>query len=525
MGLVSNRSVTYGASSPGITSADRLASRARVWRAVVFAVSLWVVALAPAGSLARGSAGHSSLAGRLIGFPAPSRTVLVDVEAISLRNATVVAVTVPVRGRYSMSVPPGPYLVVARVSDLRAGRTVTRSGHAALVGSSPRTVNIGAASDGGRVRAHAATGGATVGIGRIPLSVDIPGYRPGGSVEGGLINGLLPGCQADGGKLVDESKLVKDAEKAEQRLSDEGRTATKFQLNPLTADLVINGQVKVDANGKPIADIQVVDPKTGKVVDHIVVAGDPEGILDLGPFLRHVGTGIGVRVCKPRRKPKPKPRPPGGTSSCRKLHRKQLCFVFDGSISAQGIDKSVNSNSYAGDMKARIVWLITYPGHRLQGGSELMQGADPALSSASGSTDFSSPFAVCGRVLSYRAAVTAGIPLSDANSSDGNAHWTVHVPNVLFGSAPDGSFPANGTCTNPIQPTDPPYDGAALYTFRERGATGDGFEFINFHFSTHQRTTTVRYPRVSRTETDSSGSTSTVAWSGTITAVMGPGVS
>ncbi len=393
------------------------------------------------------------------------------------------------------------------------------------MGSSPKTVNIGPASDGGHARAHAAAaGGTTVGIGRIPLSVDIAGYRPGGSVEGGLINGLLPSCQADGGKLVDESKQVKDAEKNEQKLSDQGRTATKFQLNPLAADLVINGQVKVDANGKPIADIQIVDPKTGKVVDHIVVAGDPGGILDLAPFLRHVGTGIGVRACKPRTK-KPKPRPPGGTSSCPKLHRKQLCFVFDGSISAQGIDKSVNSNSYAGAMKAHVSWLITYPGDHLQGGSELMGHADPALSSASGSTDFSSPFAVCGQVLGYRAAATAMIPFSDSNGSDGNGHWTVHVPNVLFGSAPDGAFPANATCTNPIQPTDPAYDGAALYTFRERGTAGDGFEFINFHFSTHQRTTTVRYPQVSRTQTDSLGSTSTVTWSGTITAVMGPGVS
>ena len=144
-----------------------------------------VALAAPFGSLARGSAGTSSLVGRLIGLPAPSRMVLVDVEAISLRSATVAAVTVPVRGRYSMSVPPGLYLVVVRVSDLRGGRTVTRSSHAALVGFSPKTVNIGPASDSGRVRAHAASSGATVGIGRIPLSVDIPGYRPGGSVEGG----------------------------------------------------------------------------------------------------------------------------------------------------------------------------------------------------------------------------------------------------------------------------------------------------------------------------------------------------
>jgi hypothetical protein len=117
------------------------------------------------------------------------------------------------------------------------------------------------------------------------------------------------------------------------------------------------------------------------------------------------------------------------------------------------------------------------------------------------------------------------IPFFRPNGSDGNGHWIVRVPNVLFGSSPDGAFPANGTCTNPIQPTDPPYDGAAAYTFRERGTTGDGFEFINFHFSTHQRTTTVRYPQVSRTQMDTLGSTSTVTWSGTITAVMCPGVS
>jgi hypothetical protein len=53
----------------------------------------------------------------------------------------------------------------------------------------------------------------------------------------------------------------------------------------------------------------------------------------------------------------------------------------------------------------------------------------------------------------------------------------------------------------------------------------DGFEDLTFHFSTHQPTTTAHYPQVSRTETDYGGSTSTVSWSGTITAVIGPGVS
>jgi hypothetical protein len=179
-------------------------------------------------------------------------------------------------------------------------------------------------------------------------------------------------------------------------------------------------------------------------------------------------------------------------------------------------------------MTAHVVWLITLPGTHLQGGGELGAGADPALSSASGTADYSGPYAVCDHVLSYRPATTAMIPFSTEGGSDGNGNWTVHVPNVLFGTAPDGAFPANATCTNPVSPSDPPYDGAAGYTLREHlnsGVSGEGFEDLTFHFSTHQPTTTAHYPQVSRTETDYGGSTSTVSWSGTITAVIGPGVS
>ena len=242
--------------------------------------------------------------------------MLVVVEAVSLRNATVVAVAVPARGSYSMSVPRGPYLVIVRVSDLRAGRTITRTSQPVLVKSSPRTVNLSARSASASLRARAANaGGPVIGIGEIPIKIDIPGYTPGGSVENGIINGLLPSCQAGGRRLLDVTRQVRDAIKTEQKLSDEGRTAVKFQLNPLTPDLVIQGQVSVDSNGKAIADIKVVDPKTGKVVDHIVVAGEPgvvDGTLsDLGPFLRQLGTGIGSRECqrKPTPKPKPKPKP------------------------------------------------------------------------------------------------------------------------------------------------------------------------------------------------------------------------
>lgn len=53
------------------------------------------------------------------------------------------------------------------------------------------------------------------------------------------------------------------------------------------------------------------------------------------------------------------------------------------------------------------------------------------------------------------------IPFELEGGSDGRGHWTVTVPNVLFGTAPDGTFPANAPCTDPASPSDPPSDNAA----------------------------------------------------------------
>src|SRR5947209_5841177 len=189
---VSDRSLAYGPSPNRGTAAGRPARSAFARRTAVAATALGLMALlAAVASSAWGSSNHSSLLGRLTGLPASSRSVLVNVEAVSLRNATVAAVATPVRGRYSMSVSHGPFLVVVRVSDLRSGRTITRSSRPVLVKSSRRTVNLNAHSASAGLRAGtAAASGPVVGIGEIPITINIPGYRPGGGVENGLINGL-----------------------------------------------------------------------------------------------------------------------------------------------------------------------------------------------------------------------------------------------------------------------------------------------------------------------------------------------
>ena len=426
-------------------------------------VVLAAVALSvPVGaSLASGSSGSSSLVGRLIGVPAASRTVLVSVDAVSLRDAAVDAVAVPVRGRYSMSVPRGPYLVIVRVSDLRTGRTIIRTSRPILAKASRSTVNLNVRAARASVRARAAkAGGPVVGIGEIPITSNVPGlYNPGASVEDGIIQGLLPSCQDDGGKLVDVSKEVRDALKTEQKLSDEGRTAFKFQLNPLAPALEIQGGVNVDAtNGTAIADIKVVDPKTGNVVDHIVVRGDPGlidgevgNIGDVGPFLRQLGKGIGSRVCKPkpRRKPTPKPKPKRRPKpSCRGTAPQELCFTFDGSGSAQDSGGyPYGSKDANGTETWHMVWREPLQKLRISGGPYAPQAGSTATGHVVIHWDHSIPNSPpdCSTDISFDRAQTADTLYNSFSYTGQDRHSILMVATApMFEQGATGSCPGRG---------------------------------------------------------------------------------
>ncbi len=450
--------------------------------------------------------------GRLTGFPAASRNVLVAVEAVSLRNASVAAVAVPVRGRYSMSVPRGPYLVIVRASDLRTGRTVTRASPAVLVKSAPRTVNLVVRSASASVRARAAKGGGPVlGIGEIPINIDIPGYRPGGRAEGGIINGLLPSCQADGGRLVDVTKQVKDAAKTEQKLSDEGRTAFKFQLNPLAPALVIQGAVNVDANGKPIADLKVVDPKTGKIVDHIVVAGDPAGIDDLGPFLRQLGKGVGSRACK-KRKPSPKPKPKPPPSSCQGTSVQMLCFTFDGSGSAEGSGGyPYGSKDANGTETWHMVWKEPLQQLRISGGPYPPQAGSTATGHVVIHWDHSIPNSPpdCNTDMSFDRAQTAET-LYDNFSYTGQDRHTL----LLVGTAPMFRLGASGSCPGHTAPI----DAETEVLHPPAGFNTGAFEQFQFTFSDRPGTYTHTY---GVGEHEFTGGGYHGSWKGTMTVQVG----
>jgi hypothetical protein len=472
-------------------------------------VGLMLVASGSVGaSPAHGASARPLLTGSLSGFPEPSSQVLEYVQAISLRNGTVAAAAVPSGGRYSMSVRRGPYMLVVRVLDLRGGRTITKSSHAVLVGSSPRTVNIVASAAVARVRARAAasSAGVTVGIGRIPISIDVPGYQPGGSVEGGMIDGLLRGCQADGGKLVDVTKAVKDDLRTEQKLSDEGRTAVKFQLNPLAPALVIEGGVKVDANGKPVADINVVDPKTGKVIDHIVVGGDPGEIAQMSPFLSLIGKGIAARACRTKKATKKGPKPrkhPAPSCGGLVLRVHQICFVFDGSVSGSS---SVHPFGYTGSAhaQAHMVWVASWPSYK---GLEAIKRA---MSTASGFGDITwdkHPPTDCHMAL--------GLTSNDTNLITPNGASTNPQAHVLIPFFRDD---VSATC--PADSVNPSGYDAAADSFD--GGSGPDVPSVMFTYRVAAgRTTTAHYGPYAFASPDGRYSST---WSGTMTAVAGPGV-
>jgi hypothetical protein len=241
------------------------------------------------------------------GWPASGRGLLQTVEAVNAATGRVVATADAARNRYAITVPAGTYVLVARASDLRRGRSkvlhspaikVTRSRKLDLpvkaVAKKKRRARAAARA------AAAAAGGGVTGIGPIPMTADPGSGLRGGNGAGSMIDGLLPSCKARGGRLVDIDPKTLDALRGEQRLHDNGRTAGPYQYTPLAPTTVVTGSGSVDANGKVIVDIKIIDPQTGDVIQHIRVGGEAgEQGDNIGKLLRHIGEQLGKQECPP----------------------------------------------------------------------------------------------------------------------------------------------------------------------------------------------------------------------------------
>ena len=298
------------------------ARRGRRWSRAAGLSCLVAVAgaLFATGAVARVSVAHESslvtVSRRIAGLPRSSRGVAAELRAVSLTDGSIAASTTPSHGRYALRLPRGPYLLVLSVIDLRRGHhgrvTIGSLVNAASGRVGYRISARGASAALASARAEAAVAGSgAIGVGAVPISAP-SGSGDGSLAEGGLIDGLLPQCQARGRKLIDTTRYTKQALQREQQLSDEGRTALKLNLQPVTPTLNITGSVRVAPNGKPVADLTVTDTNTGEVIDHIVTAGDPGE--DLAKFLHLIGSRVGKRECSQPEPPLPRPGTGTGTS-------------------------------------------------------------------------------------------------------------------------------------------------------------------------------------------------------------------
>lgn len=279
-------------------------------RATALRAAPLLLALAIGCSLpgsAKPTPSRPNLAGELTslrGAPAGTRA---EVAAISLVDASVAAATTTSDARYELRVPAGPYLLVARSTDRATGRTVTTTSATVEAKDQPRTVSFPplVTSPFGlpALPSRAATVTGVTGI--APIAISGPaGLGLGTNAAGAITTGLLDPCRARGGRLVDLDPAVREAIEREQRLSDEGRTDTRFHVDPLAPDTTIEGSVTVGPDGTPLVDLVIRDA-AGRELRHIVLRGDAADGNDIGRFLRGLGPGLAAELC-----PKPQPTPP-----------------------------------------------------------------------------------------------------------------------------------------------------------------------------------------------------------------------
>jgi hypothetical protein len=286
-----------------------------------------LLALLLLGAPAAAAQASATVSGKLGGgWPASGRGLLQTVEAVNAATGRVVATADAARNRYAITVPAGTYVLVARASDLRRGRIkvlhspaikVTRSRKLDLPvkpAAKRKRRASKRATPTARAAAAAAAGGVT-GIGPIPMTADPGSGLRGGNGAGSMIDGLLPACKARGGRLVDIDPRTLDALRGEQRLNDNGRTAGPYQYTPLAPTTVVTGTGTIDANGKVIVDIKIIDPQTGDVIQHIRVGGEAgEQGDNIGKLLRHIGDQLGKQECPPPTPATTPSRRPTGTA-------------------------------------------------------------------------------------------------------------------------------------------------------------------------------------------------------------------
>jgi hypothetical protein len=201
-----------------------------------------------------------SLAGASPGFG--------DVEAVSLIDGSIAGVAQVTGGRYTVCVPPANYAIVSRAERLSGGRSDETYTAATVVNGSTQ-LNV-AASLVGRLfgaepAAAASGGGGVVAMSRIPpIQPADFNMAPNASATGGIDYGFVDPCLKSGRRIIAADPSVLDFMKQEHARAHSHRATAMAPINVPTPDVVISGNVTVGEDGKPVADITITDPSTGR---------------------------------------------------------------------------------------------------------------------------------------------------------------------------------------------------------------------------------------------------------------------
>lgn len=326
------------------------------------------------GAGSASTARTASISGRVASLAGDTGGAFGDVEAVSLTNGAIAGSSPVIAGKYSMKVPPGRYLLISRAQGLAGGASLVSTARVTAA-SKPTTLNLALGLLGGSPSAMAAaTSTGVIAIDRIDLSAPPEWrYRPDAAANGAIIGGFIDPCLKAGKMVIDADPSTLESLKGEHRLADAGRSSPLPALNIPTPSQIITGNVTVDQDGRPTADILITDPD-GNVIDHVVVAGDPgqfpqSGGGSPGDFLRLVGKGLAERECDKKKpvvttRPKPTTRPqpvvttkpgkvastPGGPNV------RVLTILYTGSGSAS---KAQYNDTYKKDASWEITWKVT----------------------------------------------------------------------------------------------------------------------------------------------------------------------
>ncbi len=272
-----------------------------------------LVPAAPAAGSARISgkvAGLSSVRGR------PSRHIVV-VRAISAKNDRIAASVRLTRAlRYVLKVPPGAYVVVGDVADLRRHRSYTARSHVIAVkrGGNRRTnlrarhVRKSAAvarpaavrTSAGRQRAAAAAARATKTIGVSPaLKIDgLPGWDRGLPIDGYVISGLTRPCPGSSGTDLQLVELRHRKEILDEiKLSNSHLADPKSHVTPhfVKNQYVVTGGGQA-SGGSLTVGLQLVDRASGQVVASAEGTGTEASFYDV---MDRLIQDFLQRICEP----------------------------------------------------------------------------------------------------------------------------------------------------------------------------------------------------------------------------------